>query len=147
MNWGQQHVRSSSLCAFAAAVSGLTCACAADESKPPAPPVASVQALIGEARCESDTQCATIGVGAKACGGPDAYLPWSSATADAAAVRSAAQRQTEADRKLAATKGMVSTCDVRPDPGAFCDLPRSSPGAAGICRLRNTRTQASPLIR
>jgi len=127
---------------------GLTAACAT-EPAPPTPPGsrASVQALVGDAACESEAQCRTIGVGAKACGGPQAYVAWSTARTDAGALHAAAQREAAADRRETAAKGMVSTCTVVLDPGAFCDIKPSATGPTGVCRLRSGRGGASPLIR
>src|ERR1043166_7657501 len=65
------------LAASAIATLALAAACATEPSTAPPSSAPSVQALIGDARCSADTQCATIGVGAKACGGPDAYVAWS----------------------------------------------------------------------
>jgi hypothetical protein len=126
---------------------GLAAAC---ESAPPSTRVdatASVQALIGDAACNSDTQCATVGVGAKACGGPEGYVAWSSARADPSALRAAAQREANAARSEQSARGMVSNCSMSPDPGAFCDISRAASGASGTCRLRRVPGSASPLVR
>jgi len=122
-------------CAFAAGA--CVAACAAGEVTQPLSPPESVRSLIGNAACRSDAQCATIGVGGKACGGPDAYLAWSTATTDERTLRATAQREAAADRKAAAAKGMVSTCDVVPDPGATCVVAPSAAKGAGVCRLRS----------
>ena len=89
---------------------------------------AQIEAARGAAACDSDAQCHTIGVGAKACGGPEGYLAWSSKQDDGTRLRAlvaehAAARGAE-DRK----SGMMSTCSVVPDPGAQC--------TAGRCVLR-----------
>jgi hypothetical protein len=117
-----------------AASLALTAACAAQD--PPRNDKASIQALIGEAACSGDAQCRTIGVGAKACGGPQAYVAWSTLRTDEAALLKLAEASAESDRKQAEAKGMVSTCSVVPDPGAFCDMSRPAAGASGTCRLR-----------
>ncbi|MGS0758068.1 hypothetical protein ACVBEH_27320, partial [Roseateles sp. GG27B] len=44
--------------------------------------LAQIQAEIGDAACDSPAQCHSIGVGAKACGGPEGYFAWSSKRSD-----------------------------------------------------------------
>jgi hypothetical protein len=105
----------------------------------------TVQALIGDAVCESDAQCDTIAVGAKACGGPEAYLPWSSLRTDATALQAAAAREAAAARGAVSARGMVSNCAMVVDPGAYCAPAAAAPSAASaaaaprVCRLRSTR--------
>jgi hypothetical protein len=122
--------------AVAGLVLGMTSACAVN---PPTADAASsaapIRALIGDAACESDAQCHTIGIGAKACGGPDAYLAWSSLRTDAQRIKDAAAKQIEARRKELMARGAVSTCSVLPDPGAYCAAAAAS-GAARVCTLR-----------
>jgi hypothetical protein len=130
-----------------AATLGLAAACAAEQPAKPPTAMASVQALIGDAACSADTQCATIGVGAKACGGPDAYVAWSTTRTDPQALRAAVQRQADASRSEQAAKGMVSNCSMVSDPGAFCDIGGAASGATGTCRLRKMPGGGSPLVR
>jgi hypothetical protein len=105
-----------------------------------------VQALIGDAACNSDTQCATIGVGAKTCGGPEGYVAWSTSRTEPSALRAAAQREAAAARGEQSDKGMVSNCSMALDPGAFCDIGRAASGARGTCRLRKA-TGGAGLVR
>lgn len=89
--------------------------------------LAQIRALIGDAACTDSSQCHTLAVGARACGGPQAYLPWSSAVTDGAALAVLAARyKTEREAALAAS-GEMSTCQFLPDPGAVC--------RAGTCQL------------
>lgn len=119
----------------------LATACAGAAAPPAATPAQEVEALIGNAACDSDAQCHTIGVGAKACGGPQAYLAWSSRQSDGIALRLAAKRQAQAELAAAQASGLLSNCAVTPDPGAFCAAPAaaSSPEAPRQCRLRRSR--------
>ncbi len=111
-----------------------------------------MRALIGDAACETDAQCATIGVGAKACGGPLAYAPWSRLRTDAAALRAAVDAQAAHQRQSGVAVGNASDCMVVSDPGAWCDR-RASVGHAGLgaCRLKGrvmpTRPQPAPPVR
>lgn len=122
---------------------GATAACttqAHDVANPPvkegAPPVVALQPgatvseikrLIGTPTCSDNAQCRSLPVGALACGGPQEYLPYSTAKSDekallALAERSKTERQAEISRS-----GEMSICIHRPDPGAVC--------VAGACQL------------
>ncbi len=86
-----------------------------------------IRALIGKATCSDNSQCRSLPVGARACGGPEAYLSYSSAGGNEAALRALAE-QHQKDRQAAnASSGMMSTCQFMPDPGAVC--------SAGTCQL------------
>lgn len=94
-----------------------------------------VHTLIGDAACQSDSQCHTIGVGAKACGGPSGYLAWSSARTDGDKLRSATEREAQAQRQQQIASGRASNCMVEQDPGAYCAVDAGS--SSGTCRLRS----------
>lgn len=79
-----------------------------------------IQAEIGDAACDSPAQCHSIGVGAKACGGPEAYLAWSSKSRDAAKLKSLVAQHKLAREEDNRRSGMVSNCLFLPDPGASC---------------------------
>lgn len=118
-----------------AATMVLIAACAAGDPSSAGPgPTKSVEALIGDAACDSDAQCHTIGVGAKACGGPQRYLAWSSQRTDGPALQGAAEREGRLARAKVESSGVMSNCAVTTDPGAYC----SAPGTAmpRQCRLR-----------
>jgi hypothetical protein len=105
----------------------------------PADSVVAIRALIGDAACDNDAQCRTVGIGARACGGPSAYLAWSSLRTDAQTIAAAAARQSEARRQELIARGAVSTCIALPDPGAYCAPAApsaSAPGVTHTCRLR-----------
>ena len=57
-----------------------------------------IDALIGDAPCRGDDECRVIGVGAKACGGPDAYRAWSATHTDARLLDSLVARDAAARR-------------------------------------------------
>lgn len=116
----------------------LSAGCTAGSNPSAASPApTSVQALIGDAACDSDSQCTTIGVGAKACGGPQAYLAWSTLRTDGEALRRQADREAERRRAEGEKRGEMSTCSVVPDPGAYCARPAgAATGTRGVCRLR-----------
>ncbi|MFT7776393.1 hypothetical protein [Roseateles sp.] len=102
------------------------------------PPVAPAEAesqrlgrelrgLIGPAACSADSQCRTVAVGAKACGGPAGYAAWSTQGTDAQQLAELARRQAQAQRREIEASGMLSNCALVVDPGAAC--------VAGRCEL------------
>ncbi|RZS57918.1 hypothetical protein [Sphaerotilus mobilis] len=87
-----------------------------------------IEQAIGSPSCQQDSDCRTLPIGQKSCGGPEAYLPWSVKT-----VTSPARQQALADlaRQHAQVReaehrasGRMSTCNVLPDPGATCQARR-----------------------
>jgi hypothetical protein len=119
--------------AAAAPVSADSMAAASAPGRAVAPdPLARVHALIGNAACTSDEQCRTIGVGAKACGGPEAYLAWSTVRTDAPALEAAVAAYGSTRLDAVARGGRVSNCALTVDPGASC----RPVGQAKVCQLR-----------
>jgi hypothetical protein len=100
------------------------------------PALAQLHRLIGDAACRTHEDCRTIAVGAKACGGPDAYLAWSARRTDAKALVAAATRYAELRRLQNEESGRMSNCVFVSDPGARCeaaiavDAETPSPSAA-----------------
>ena len=95
--------------------------------------MAQLKAAIGAAACTSDAECKTIGVGAKACGGPGGYLAWSERDTNAELVRTLAAKTTEERKAQIAARGEMSICRVTPDPGAVCNKPANA--QLGQCTL------------
>lgn len=136
----------------------MMAACAAGDPSSARPgPTASVEALIGDAACDSDSQCHTIGVGAKACGGPQRYLAWSSRRTEGAALQSAAEREARAARAQAESAGIMSNCAFVTDPGAYCTVPDAAGANAASasptrsptarqCRVRASGSGGVPKI-
>lgn len=129
---------------------GATAACttqANDAANPPvkdgAPPVVALQPgatvseikrLIGTPTCSDNAQCRSLPVGALACGGPQEYLPYSTAKTDEKALLALAElSKTERQAEIGRT-GEMSICIHRPDPGAVC--------VASVCQLGS----ASPAV-
>jgi hypothetical protein len=133
----------SGMAALAVAISAVIGACQAQSppaSAPPPPNGASgelaaatsrVNALIGDAACDSASQCRTIGRGSKACGGPGTYAAWSTKTTDAAALQAAVRQEQQATEAVMAGSGRVSNCMVQADPGARCEQKRCVTGSGG----------------
>jgi hypothetical protein len=138
---GRRFARSAGLLATLS----LSAACAGVEPGAVPAAAASVEALIGDAACDSDAQCHTIGVGAKACGGPQAYLAWSSKRTDGAALQQAAEREARAAAAEAAAKGIMSNCAIAKDPGAYCAAPAGPNAATAQTSARRCRLRAAGL--
>jgi len=147
--------QSSRLTLAALAITGAACAGDAPPAAGPASTV-SVDALIGDAHCDSDVQCRTIGVGAKACGGPQRYVAWSTLLTDGVALQGAVASAALADRLRAEKSGVLSNCAVVVDPGAQCVASdaraAASPPTAGVppparqCRIRTSGSAGAARI-
>lgn len=114
-------------CAGAAAPAGG----AADASA--LAPRARVEALVGAAACNTDADCRTMAIGAKACGGPEAYIAWSVRTTDEALLAGSVAAYNAAQKTAITREGRVSNCALVTDPGAVCV---ASGVSAGSCQLR-----------
>ncbi len=124
------------LAALLAAAALASCAQTPPPAPAPAPAAAETEsvrlgrelrALVGPAACTADSQCRTIAVGAKACGGPASYLAWSTQGTDAQRLAALAARQADAERRETDAGGLRSNCMFVADPGAAC--------VAGRCEL------------
>ena len=104
-------------------------ACAGNQVPATDATAAEISQLIGVAACSSDDDCATIGIGALACGGPQAYVAWSKKQTDPQVLAAAVARQRELRERQIARSGELSVCRMVPDPGARCN-------AASRCELR-----------
>jgi hypothetical protein len=108
----------------------------------------AMAALIGDGACDDDTQCRTIAVGAKACGGPEYYLAWSTKRTDATALREAAASELTARRNMRVDPRAQSNCMIVADPGAYCAqaVPHEGGTArtqSGVCRLHGANRRGS----
>jgi len=86
-----------------------------------------IKATVGKAPCTEDAQCHTLALGAKACGGPESYVAWSSAQVKESELRALGEAYKEERRAANSASGMMSTCQFLMDPGAMCK--------AGTCQL------------
>ena len=87
----------------------------------------NIRNQIGAATCSSSSQCRSIAVGAKACGGPEAYLAWSTSVSNETRLKAAVAAHAGARRREDEQSGRISNCMLLTDPGARCD--------AGRCQL------------
>ena len=123
-----------SLFALLAMLVGTACSTAAP---PPTAPQAVVrlQAVIGDASCQSDSECRSIAAGQRACGGPDIYLAWSTRRSSVAAIERAAAGFNAASRPALPGQA-ASICVFLHDPGAYCQREANAVNAPGRCQLR-----------
>lgn len=98
-----------------------------------------IRALIGEASCTHSGQCRSLPVGALACGGPQAYLPYSESRTDEKALRALAEQYKAERQAEIKASGLVSTCRYLVDPGAVC--------SSGSCQLGASSPSAPPVAR
>ncbi|HEX9174228.1 MAG TPA: hypothetical protein VF861_16385 [Telluria sp.] len=89
--------------------------------------VGQIKAMIGAATCTEASQCRTLPLGARACGGPEAYVAYSTANNSEAALKALGERYKQERKASNEASGMVSDCRFMMDPGAVCQ--------AGTCQL------------
>lgn len=132
------------LCGLAAC-SGVSAS--GDAAAPAAPPQAAapaapghqglwqkIQAEIGSASCDSPSQCRTLAVGHKACGGPESYVAYSTKAGNSARLVQLGEQYAAARKAENERSGMVSNCMMVVDPGATCAASRCvlTKGGTGV---------------
>ena len=94
--------------------------------------LARIRGAVGEAKCSDSSQCRTLPIGEKLCGGPEQWLPYSSATAPVEQLKAWSAELSDAAKRRNASSGMVGNCRYTPDPGAVCVAGRCVVGGAGV---------------
>ena len=79
-----------------------------------------IYALVGDAPCESESDCHFIGLGAKPCGGPWEYLIFSTAYTQARILRDMVGRYNEFEAEMNRAYGYVSDCAFAAEPEVGC---------------------------
>jgi ABC-type phosphate transport system substrate-binding protein len=87
--------------------------------------------LANAAACSADTDCHSVAVGAKACGGPTGYRAFSGKNVDSASVQALAQHERDLAAAAARESHQVSTCFMLADPGARCQEDKCVTGRPG----------------
>ncbi|WP_332854940.1 hypothetical protein [Duganella sp. S19_KUP01_CR8] len=110
------------LLAAAGALILITTAC---HSAPPAAASAAplwqkIQAQNADTGCDRDSQCHTIAVGAKACGGPERYIAWSERAQDGATLKQLVAQHAAARVEEDKRGHVLSNCMLAVDSGAVC---------------------------
>lgn len=75
-----------------------------------------LRSYVGVPYASGLSQCRMVEVGARPCGGPDYYLPYSVAEVDESVVASMAQRYSDLKRRFNEQHQQMGTCEVLPVP-------------------------------
>lgn len=109
---------------------------------------AEITRLVGPAACRSDSQCRTLPLGSKPCGGPEGYLAWSSEGTDARALEAAAVRYRDGRRLRNERLGLMSDCAVVPEPAVRCVVAAgAAAGSVGQCQTQALQPNLRPGLR
>lgn len=108
-----------------AACAALMLIAAACHSAPPANPSAAslwqqIQARNADTGCDRDSQCHSIAIGAKACGGPERYIAWSDRAQDGAQLKQLVAQHAAARVEEDKRGHVLSNCMLAVDTGAVC---------------------------
>ena len=82
--------------------------------------LARINAEIGQGVCLGDADCTTIPIGEKACGGPELWLACTRESAKKPGLQPLLDKLITLQKKRNAQSGMLSNCQISPDPGAMC---------------------------
>ena len=93
-----------------------------------------IQDEIGTAECDNASQCRTMPVGHKACGGPEGYVAYSTKSGNSARLLALGEQYAAARKAENERSGILSNCMVERDPGATCVANRCvlAKGGAGV---------------
>lgn len=93
-----------------------------------------IQDEIGTAECDNASQCRTMPVGHKACGGPEGYVAYSTKSGNSARLLALGEQYAAARKAENERSGILSNCMVERDPGATCVAKRCVlvKGGAGV---------------
>ncbi len=86
--------------------------------------LARLRQEIGDAPCSVDSQCRSLAVGHKACGGPQQWWAWSTTTARGERLQAWADELAALQKQRQEASGLVSNCQYVADPGAVCRAQR-----------------------
>jgi hypothetical protein len=95
---------------------------------------------LGSGACTGDAQCRVIGVGVRACGGPERFYAYSALDVDEPALRRLAARHAEQRVQAQQRSGEMSTCEIVEPPLATCRM--AQPSLPGRCVLTAVRRGA-----
>lgn len=80
----------------------------------------AIKALIGTAHCDTQNQCDAIAIGHKACGGPQAYLTYSTREIDVKQLVELATKHRALNQRYNQLTGMMSDCMLVSKPVVTC---------------------------
>ena len=79
---------------------------------------AEIEKLTHNKSCKRDSDCSTVGIGWRSCGGPERHLIYSKKKTDAKRLKSLTEKLTQLDRN--AKKGMAGICSIEMPPQVAC---------------------------
>jgi hypothetical protein len=91
--------------------------------------LARIHALIGTPSCTEDSQCRSLAIGARPCGGPEGFLAYSTARSSETELQALSAIYQAERRKANTQSGRVSDCRALMDPGAVCRAGSCVPAA------------------
>lgn len=121
--------RTSLILAFAL-VTGVILGCVGKQ--PGKEATADAAALAKDSPCSSSSVCRTIAFGAKACGGPQRYLIYSTAATDSARLAREVARYNDGERKRNREEGRMSDCMMVVRPQVSCISGQCRAATGGI---------------
>ena len=98
--------------------------------------LARIRGAVGEAKCSANSQCLTLPIGERPCGGPEQWLAYSSATAPVEPLKAWSAELSDAAKRRNASSGVAGNCRYTPDPGAACVAGRCVVAATGAAAAR-----------
>jgi hypothetical protein len=111
-------------------VAGMMLGCVGKQPRQQA--TANPATLAKDSPCASGCVCQTIAFGAKACGGPQRYLIYSTAATDTARLAREVARYNEAERKRNRDEGRMSDCMMVLRPQVRCISGQCRAATAGV---------------
>jgi hypothetical protein len=94
--------------------------------------LAAIKTEVGAAPCDAPQQCQSAALGARPCGGPDSYIPWSSKQSDPQRLASLLARYADARTAENRASNDASTCMMVTNPGATCQAARCTLRPVGM---------------
>lgn len=93
-----------------------------------------IQEEIGTAECDNASQCRTMPVGHKSCGGPEGYVAYSTKAGNTERLLALGEQYAAARKAENERSGILSNCMMERDPGATCVANRCVlvKGGAGV---------------
>lgn len=79
-----------------------------------------IKQLIGEASCTDSKQCASLAIGAKACGGPRSYRVYSTLNTDTQKLIDLGQQYKSLNKRYNKESGLMSDCMMVMPPVVSC---------------------------
>jgi hypothetical protein len=79
-----------------------------------------LQKLTADKACQQDQDCKVMGIGSKACGGPEQFLVYSESMTDGKMLAITSERYAKLKKEQQNRLGMMSTCQQLTTPLASC---------------------------